>query len=120
MFDLFRSREKSVRILLGGILLIVALSMLTYLVPSYNNGAQSADTTVATVGNQEITVGEVQKLIQNVIKGKQIPPEVLPNYIPRMIDDLVTRRALEYEATRLGFRVTDQDLATTIRQTIPD
>jgi peptidyl-prolyl cis-trans isomerase D len=120
MFDLFRSREKSVRILLGALLLLVALSMLTYLVPNYNTGANSSDTIVAEVGKDDvITLVEVQRLIQNTVKGRQLPPEVLPNYLPTMVNQMVTERALAYEATRLGFQVTDADLADTIRQSAP-
>jgi len=119
MFNLFRSREKSVRIVLGGVLVVVALSMLLYLVPSYNSGAIAADTTVAKVGNDEITINDVRQHIQRVMKGRQMPPEVLPNYIPRMIDEMISERALEYEARKLGFQVTDQDVATVIRQSMP-
>lgn len=119
MFDLFRSREKSVRIVLGGILLMVAVSMLTYLVPSYGTGNESPDSVVAQVGNKDITVGDVKKVIQNVLKQKQFPAEILPNYIPRLVDEMITERALEYEAGRLGFQVTDQDVATTVRQMLP-
>ena len=120
MFDLFRSREKSVRILLGALLLLVALSMLTYLVPSYNTGSSSSDMIVAEIGKDDvITLQEVQTLIQNTMRGRQLPADVLPTYLPTMVDQLVTDRALAYEATRLGFQVTDADLADTIRQTAP-
>src|ERR1035437_7566723 len=120
MFDLFRSREKSVRILLGALLLLVALSMLTYLVPSYNTGSSSSDTIVAEIGKDDvITLPEVQRLIQNTVRGRQLPPDVLPTYIPTMVQQLVTDRALAYEAARLGFQVTDADLADTIRQSAP-
>src|ERR1035437_1611069 len=120
MFDLFRSREKSVRVLLGALLLLVALSMLTYLVPSYNTGSSSSDMIVAEIGKDDvITLPEVQRLIQNTVRGRQLPPDVLPSYIPTMVQQLVTERALAYEAARLGFQVTDADLADTIRQAAP-
>lgn len=120
MFDLFRSREKSVRILLGALLLLVALSMLTYLVPSYNTGTNTSDMIVAEIGKDDvITLPEVQRLIQNTVHGRQLPPDILPTYVPTMVDQLVTDRALAYEAARLGFQVTDADLADTIRQSAP-
>jgi peptidyl-prolyl cis-trans isomerase D len=120
MFDLFRSRQKTVRIFLGALLLLVALSMLTYLVPSYNTGSNTSDTIIAEIGKDDvITVPEVQRLIQNTVRGRQLPAEVLPTYIPTMVDQLVTERAMAYESARLGFQVTDADLADTIRQTAP-
>ncbi|HEV2445451.1 MAG TPA: SurA N-terminal domain-containing protein, partial [Candidatus Sulfopaludibacter sp.] len=120
MFDLFRSREKSVRILLGGLLVLVALSMLTYLVPSYNmGGPATADSVVASVGGTDITMFDVQKVVQAAMRNKQFPPEVLPNYIPNIVDQMVTDRAMEYEAGRLGLVVTEQDLADAIRQMAP-
>src|SRR5271157_3459437 len=120
MFDLFRSREKSVRILLGALLVLVALSMLTYLVPNYNTGSTTtSDTVVADVPGNPVTMYDVQKLVQATMKNKQFPPELLPNYIPTMVDQMVTERAMAYEASRLGFVVTDQDVADTIRQIAP-
>ncbi len=50
MFDLFRSRDKAVRLMLGGLLLVVAVSMLTYLVPNYDSSGPTSNLVVATVG----------------------------------------------------------------------
>jgi len=122
MFDLFRSREKSVRILLGALLVIVALSMLTYLVPNYSDGSSAGATgqVVASIGDDTITQTDVQRLIQNVVRGRQLPPEILPNYVPQLIDNMVTDRALAYEAQRLGLQVTDAQLRTAIQQLVPN
>jgi len=120
MFDLFRSREKSVRILLGALLLVVALSMLTYLVPQYNTGAPAPDTVVASVGKDEITSGDVTRLVQATMRGRQLPPELISTYIPQMVDEMVNEHALAYEATRLGFEVSDGDLRASIQQMIPN
>ncbi len=119
MFDLFRSRDKAVRILLGGLLLMVAISMLTYLVPSYNTGSTTTDEVLAQVGKEVITLSDAQRLVQSAMRNRQLPPEILPSYIPQMVDQLVTERAMAYEADRLGFQVSDADLVDTIKQLVP-
>ena len=119
MFDLFRSRDKAVRILLGGLLVLVAFSMLTYLVPNYNTGSTGSDTVVAEVGKDTITLAETQRLIQATVRGRQLPPEILPTYIPQMVEQMVTERAMAMEAERLGLQVTDAEMADAIRQMVP-
>src|SRR3954454_11308415 len=120
MFDLFRSRDKAVRILLGALLVVVGFSMLTYLVPTYNNGTSANDVVVADVGKESITLPEVQRLIQNTMRGRQLPPEILPTYVPQMVDNMINERALAYEAERLGFEVTDAQIAEAIRTYVPN
>jgi peptidyl-prolyl cis-trans isomerase D len=111
MFDLFRNREKTKKYLMGGILLMVSASMLLYLVPNYNTGSGASDVIVAKVGGQEITEVEARRLIQKTTTGRQIPAEIIPNYVPQIIENMVTERALEYEARKLGIQVSDQDVA---------
>jgi peptidyl-prolyl cis-trans isomerase D len=119
MFDLFRSRDKAIRILLGAMLLLVALSMLTYLIPNYNSGDSTSDQVVAEVGKEAITTTDVQKVVQNNQRNRQMPAEMLPTFVPQMVEDMVTQRALAYEAQRLGFQVTDQEVRDAIRQMAP-
>lgn len=119
MFDLFRSRDKAVRILLGAMLLLVGLSMLTYLIPQYGTGNSTSDDVVAQVGKQVITTTDVQKLVQSSQQQRQLPAEILPTFVPQMVDDMITERALAYEAQRLGFQVTDQEVRDAIRQMAP-
>ena len=120
MFDLFRSRDKAVRILLGALLVLVAFSMLTYLVPSYNTGGSSgSDMVIAEIGKDSITLAETQRLIQATIRSRQLPVDILPTYIPQMVDQMVTERAMAMEAERLGLQVSDADVADTIRQMAP-
>jgi peptidyl-prolyl cis-trans isomerase D len=119
MFDLFRSREKSVRILLGALLVVVALSMLTYLIPNYDTGSRGNETVVARVGDDVISTIDVQKAVQTVVKGRQLPPDMLGTYIPQIIENMVTERALAYQAERMGIQITDADVAEAIRSQIP-
>ncbi|MEO8372773.1 MAG: peptidylprolyl isomerase [Candidatus Solibacter sp.] len=119
MFDLFRSRDKAVRILLGGLLLLVAFSMLTYLVPQYGNGTAGSDQVIAEIGKDTITLAETQRLIQAQMRSRQLPVDILPTYIPQMLDQMVAERAMVMEAERIGLVVTDADVAEAIRQMVP-
>src|SRR5690348_16003523 len=98
MFNLFRSRDKAVRYLLGGLLVLVSLSMLTYLIPSYNTGSSGTDIVVAEIGREKITEPEVRQNLQASMRGRNMPPEFLPHFIPQLVQQLITERALVYEA----------------------
>jgi peptidyl-prolyl cis-trans isomerase D len=120
MFDLFRNRERTKKIMMGGILLMVSASMLLYLVPNYNTGSGSDDQVLAQIGGDQITETEARRLIQNQTKGRQIPAEIIPNYVPQIVDQLISERAMEYEARKLGMEVTDQDVADVMRANMPN
>jgi len=121
MFDLFRSREKTVRIMLGGLLLLVAVSMLTYLIPNYNTGGPTgSEMVIAEIGKDRITLPEVQRIVQMTMRNRQLPPEILPTYLPQMIDQMVTEKALYQQAEKLGYQVSDAEVAETIKQMVPN
>jgi peptidyl-prolyl cis-trans isomerase D len=120
MFDLFRSRQKVVRLMLGGILVVVSLSMLSYLVPSFNSGTgDPSDQVVAEIGKQKLMQDDVVKAIDRSVKGRQLPPGVMASYIPQLVNEMITAYALEYQSAKLGFQVSNEDLQATIRQVFP-
>jgi peptidyl-prolyl cis-trans isomerase D len=120
MFDLFRSRDKAVRILLGGILVVVSFSMLTYLIPNFNTGGSDpGDIVIAEIGKEALTLPEVEQTLQQSMRGRQIPQSILPTYVPQVVDEMILQRAMAYEAQVLGFQVTDAQLTDAIRASIP-
>jgi peptidyl-prolyl cis-trans isomerase D len=122
MFDLFRSRQKAVRILLGVILGVVSLSMLIYLIPGVGSGitpgaSSGNDQVVAEIGKSDVTVADVQQQLKNVLQNQRLPPDLAASYIPQLVDQAISERAVAYEAQQLGFRISDRDLANIIRST---
>src|SRR6202044_3669332 len=117
MFDLFRSRAKAVRIMLGAMLAIVALSMLLYLIPGTGITAadSSADQVIADIGKSTVTVGQVQQQLKNALQNQRLPPAYAATYIPQLVDQAIAERAVAYEAQQLGFRISDRDLAEILR-----
>ena len=116
MFDLFRSRAKAVKIMLGAILTVVALSMLVYLIPGAGMPTmENGDQVVAEIGKEPVTVQQVDLQVRNLLQGAKIPPDMADVYVPELIDQAISSRAMAYEARRLGFQVSDNDLAYVIR-----
>jgi peptidyl-prolyl cis-trans isomerase D len=117
MFDLFRSREKSVRILLGVLLGLVALSMLVYLIPGGpSGGGISNQNVIASVGDDKITAMDLQRAIQNITRGQQnLPKAVLAMYIPSIVNQMIEEKAMAYKARELGLQISDEDLGDSIQ-----
>src|SRR2546421_12915226 len=117
MFDLFRSRDKAVRILLTVILSLVALSMVGYLIPSYGGGGPTPnDNVVADVGNSKVTLREVQAAIRATTRNREIPAAMMQHYVPQIIQQIITEKALIYQAGRMGLVVSEADTAKAIRE----
>jgi peptidyl-prolyl cis-trans isomerase D len=120
MFNLFRSQQTAVRILLGVLLGMVALSMLVYLIPGA--GAPTGDRNdqvVAEIDKEPITIHDVELQIRNITQNRQISPDVVQVLVPQLIDQAIADRAMAYQAKKLGFKVSEKDLATIIRSLGP-
>ncbi len=118
MFDLFRSRAKAVRIFLGAILLLVAAAMVITLIPGFGGADFGANAqTLGEVAGEPITVSQIREAVQQLARqGRVMSPSEMSSLYPVAFQNLVQERALLYEAKKLGFDVSDQELALMIRQ----
>ncbi|MCE5307618.1 MAG: SurA N-terminal domain-containing protein, partial [Acidobacteriales bacterium] len=120
MFDLFRSRAKAVRIVLGAVLMLVAISMVVTLIPGFgSSGGDKNDQIVAEVGGEVLSARDLQTRVQNALRGGQIPQNMVALLVPELVDSEITTRAVVYEAKRLGLQVSEADVARAIRSFAP-
>jgi len=122
MFDLFRSREKTVRYLLTAVLSLVALSMVITLIPGYGGGGMGSnpnDPVIAEIGDEKLTTSEVRRAMQREMQNKSFPPEMAQFYIPIFVQNMVSERAMSYLARQMGFDLSEAELANAIRSVLP-
>lgn len=120
MFDLFRSRQKTVRYLLGGLLSLVAISMVVTLVPYYGDGPGGGDQQIiAEIGDEVLTAAEVLKVMNREFRSRSIPPGFESVYLPIIVQQMVTERAVAYQAERMGLSLSDAELAEVIAGVMP-
>ncbi len=119
MFDLFRSRAKAVRIVLGALLLLVAASMVTYLIPGGFSNQGGQDQVLAEFGKQPLTVTDFQQRMEMARRNRSIPPGAGAMFAQQTFEQMINSEALAYEAQLLGIVITDADLVRALRATLP-
>src|ERR1700677_4001995 len=113
MFDLFRSRDKLVRIMLGAILLVVAASMVTYLIPSsgLNQTTGTDETVLAEVAGQKLTQAQFQQRFAVQMQSMQgVTAQMAQVFFPQYLDSLIQSMAVVYEARKLGLTASDDEV----------
>jgi peptidyl-prolyl cis-trans isomerase D len=109
----------TVKIILGALLVLICASMAITLIPggigsSLGLGAPPAGV-LATIGDQQVTVPEVQREAKAMIR-QQFPrggaqaAMLLPYFASQAAEQLINEKALVAEARHLGLRVNDDEL----------
>ena len=129
MFNLFRSQKQAVKIVLGGILSLVAVSMVITLIPGIGGAAADADQNVlAEVGDptlwwlsgaHELTINDVQQAMGDLSRGQTITPRTRGVLAQQTLDSEITNLILMKEAEELGLGANEQELADWLKQQMP-
>src|SRR5512140_3480272 len=119
MFDLFRSRSKAVRYMLGAMLLMVAVMMVVTLIPGYGTGGSTNPQVVAEISGEALTLSQVQLYVQSQIQNRSFPREMAAILVPQVADQMIMAYAVAYQAEQMGFQVSEADVAGAIRMAMP-
>ena len=118
MIRILQSAGPTLKIILGAMLVIICASMVITLIPGYGSSlgiGTPARGVIATIGDQEVTVSEVQREAKALIR-QQFPQGgaqaamLMPYFANQAAEQLINLRALVAEAHRLGLRVSDDEL----------
>ncbi len=115
------NRQVLVKVILGGVIGMLAISMLLYLVPQGNNPTDAdSNDTVARIGDQTVTVAEVRQQLSDVERRNPQFSKMLESlYARQILNQLVFSKEIQYEANRLGITVTNEEVADRVKQFLP-
>lgn len=114
-------RNRWIKVTMGIILGVIIISMVITLIPGLMSGTVggTAPDAIASVGGQDITVVDFQRQFNQVTRNQSVPPMLRAAYAKQVVDQMIFQRALEYEADRLGMRVTPEEEAERIKEILP-
>lgn len=107
------------RTLLVVILGLVAVSMVVTLVPGISGPSQTDENVLAEVGPFTVTVEDVRRNIDDLLRQQRLTAGLVQAYLPQLIDQAIEERAVAYMARDLGNKITDQELANAIQSSMP-
>ena len=107
------------KLILGGVMSFAGVAMVIYLIPGFlTTDASTERGILAEVGGQQVTLTEVQQQA-NLTARQQFPrgvPEmIMPLFLQRAAEQIIVRKAMLAEASRLGLKVSDDELADELR-----
>ena len=118
MIKLLQSGGNAAKYLLGGLLVVLSASMVTYLIPGFMSDSNtSASGTVATVAGYDIHAPDIQKAAADMEErsGQRYPEMMRPFLISQAANGLIQEAEINYEANRLGLRVSDAEVQEELR-----
>src|SRR5271156_747764 len=107
------------RIFLGVVVLALSGGMLLYLVPAGPSDTTTSTDAVAKIGDQTITVAEIRQQLNQIKQNNQVPPMLEPYYAQRILQQLLLQKEMDYEAGRLGMKVSNDEIAERIKLILP-
>ncbi|HXT26192.1 MAG TPA: peptidylprolyl isomerase [Candidatus Eisenbacteria bacterium] len=115
------NKQILVKIFIGIFVGLIGISMLLYLVPQGPGTGADADTSdvVAKVGNQSVSLAEVRQQLSEIQRRNQVPKALEGLYARQILNQLVFTKEIEYEAGRLGIKVTNEEIADRVKQFLP-
>lgn len=120
MLKLFRQRKLVVRIIFWVVVLVVGAMMVITLVPGLGQADLSLSDPqglLARVGDDIVTQNDVTREYR--LRSQQFgsdTTEFRRFLMQSIVDDLITQRVVEYEAQRLGFQVTPDEVRLQLQQ----
>lgn len=113
-------KNRWVKVTMWVLLILISVSMVITLVPGLVGGSTTnSPDTVASVGGQDISVFDVQRHLNMVLHGQNVPEMLKGLYAKQVLDQIIFSRALDLEAQRLGISVTSQEESDRIKQLLP-
>ena len=119
MIRFLQTSGQTTKYILGGLLLIICASMVITLIPGGLGGDvfgnAPGEGVVAKVDGNDISADEVRttakQMLQQQMQGSTANMSMLlPFFSQRAAEQLITRQALLSEATRMGLRVTPEEV----------